>query len=115
MKNKSVNTAEKLVSESTTISKTMSPAPFTIIIEPENIQFPADATQTILQAFEVAQIYLSSSCRNGTCRTCISTLICGDIRYNIYWPGLSAEEKQAGLILPCCAHPQSDLVIKLGA
>ncbi len=111
MKNKSVNTAEKLVSESTTISKTMSPAPFTIIIEPENIQFPADATQTILQAFEVAQIYPSSS---SSCRTCISTLICGDIRYNIDWPGLSAEEKQAGLILPCCAHPQSDLVIKLG-
>ena len=93
----------------------MPPASFTTTFEPENIQFTADATQTILQSFEAAQIYPPSSCRNGTCRTCISTLISGEIRYNIDWPGLSAEEKQAGLILPCCAHPLSDLVIKLGA
>jgi ferredoxin len=92
----------------------MSPASFNITIEPENIRFPADATQTILQSAERAHIYPVSSCRNGTCRTCISTLISGDIRYNIDWPGLSAEEKQAGLILPCCAHPLSDLVMKLG-
>ncbi len=93
----------------------MPAATFTVTIAPENIQFPADTTQTILQSFEAAQIYPPTSCRNGTCRTCISTLISGEIRYNIDWPGLSAEEKQAGLILPCCAHPQSDLVIKLGA
>ena len=88
----------------------MSSASFTITIEPENIQFLADTTQTILQSAEIAQIYPSSSCR-----TCISTLISGDIRYNIDWPGLSAEEKQSGLMLPCCAHPLSDLVMKLGA
>ncbi len=91
---------------------------FTVTLQsnrsPENLQFPVDADKTILQSAERAQIYLVSSCRNGTCRTCISTLISGDIRYNIDWPGLSAEEKQAGLILPCCAHPLSDLVMKLG-
>ena len=89
--------------------------PFTITLEPENLQFTADAGQTILQAFEAALIYPPSSCRNGTCRTCISTLISGEIRYNIDWPGLSAEEKLVGLVLPCCAHPMSDLVMKFGA
>ena len=89
--------------------------PYTVTLQPENLQFSADADKTLLQAAERAQIYPPSSCRNGTCRTCISTLISGGIRYNIDWPGLSAEEKQAGLILPCCAQPLSDLVIKLGA
>ena len=88
---------------------------FTVTIEPENLQFQADSDKTILQSAEKSQIYPQSSCRNGSCRTCISTLISGDIRYNTAWPGLSAEEKQAGLILPCCAYPQNDLVIKLGA
>jgi ferredoxin len=97
----------------------MPAASFTVTIQShrssENLQFSADADKTILQSAERAQIYPLSSCRNGTCRTCISTLISGDIRYNIDWPGLSAEEKQAGLMLPCCAHPLSDLVMQLGA
>jgi ferredoxin len=108
------NTAEKRVFESTTNNETMPAALFKVTLMPENLQFSADADKTILQSCEAAQIYPLSSCRNGTCRTCISTLISGDIRYNIDWPGLSAEEKQAGLILPCCAHPLSDLVMKLG-
>jgi ferredoxin len=106
----------RTTSKSTTNIKTMSTDPsthtFTVTLEPENLQFPADSTQTILQAFEAAQIYPPSSCRNGTCRTCISSLISGEIRYNIDWPGLSAEEKQAGLMLTCCAYPLSDLVIR---
>ena len=94
-------------------------ASFQVTLQTENLQetrdFSANADKTILQSAELAQIYPPSSCRNGTCRTCISTLISGDIRHNIDWPGLSAEEKKAGLILPCCAHPLSDLVMKLGA
>ena len=97
----------------------MSAELFKVTLMPENLQetrhFSADADKTILQSAERVQIYPKSSCRNGTCRTCISTLISGDIRYNIDWPGLSAEEKQAGLMLPCCAHPLSDLVVNFGA
>jgi ferredoxin len=96
----------------------MSAVLFKVTLMTENLQetrhFSADSDKTILQSAELAQIYPLSSCRNGTCRTCISTLIIGDIRYNIDWPGLSAEEKQAGLMLPCCAHPLSDLVVKFG-
>ena len=91
---------------------------FTVTLTAENlsssVDFPAEASQTILQAAEKAFIYPPSSCRNGTCRTCISTLISGDISYQIEWPGLSTEEKQAGLILPCVAYPQSDLSVKWG-
>jgi ferredoxin len=97
----------------------MPTAPFTVTFlsknSPETLQFLADADKTILQSAESAQIYPLSSCRNGTCRTCISALVSGDIRYHLDWPGLSAEEKQVGLMLPCCAYPLSDLVVKLGA
>jgi ferredoxin len=110
---KNVDTNES--AKSTTNNKTMPAALFTVTLMPENLQFQADSDKTILQSCEAAQIYPLSSCRNGTCRTCISTLISGDIRYNIDWPGLSAEEKQAGVMLPCCAHPLSDLAMKLGA
>jgi ferredoxin len=106
------NMAEKQVFESTTNNETMPAALFKVTLLPENLQFSADADKTVLQSCEAAQIYPLSSCRNGTCRTCISTLISGEIRYNIDWPGLSAEEKQAGLMLPCCALPLSDLLIK---
>jgi hypothetical protein len=34
------------------------------------------------------------------------------VRYEIEWPGLSAEEKAEGYALPCVAFPCSDLTIK---
>ena len=89
-------------------------APFTVTLAPDQLQFPADSALTVLQSALKADIQLPSSCRNGTCRTCVCTLLSGQISYNIDWPGLSLEEKQAGLILPCVAHPQSDLEIRLG-
>jgi ferredoxin len=92
--------------------------PLSVALDSKNPQetryFSADSSQTILQAAEKADIYLPSSCRNGTCRTCVSTLLSGTVTYKIDWPGLSAEEKQTGLILPCCAYPQTDLVMRFG-
>ena len=58
-----------------------------------------------------AGIELPSSCRNGTCRTCICRLTSGAVTYRIEWPGLSADEKREGWILPCVAHALSDVVI----
>jgi ferredoxin len=92
----------------------MPQAPFTITLEPDQLQFPADSAQTVLQSALKADVLIPSSCRNGTCRSCVCTLLSGQISYNIAWPGLSLEEKQAGLILPCVAHAQSDLVMRLG-
>ena len=53
-----------------------------------------------------------SSCRNGTCRTCIAQLTSGQVRYDIEWPGLSAEEKAEGFVLPCVAFPCSDVTLR---
>lgn len=53
-----------------------------------------------------------SSCRNGSCRTCIGQMRAGQVQYSVEWPGLSAEERQEGWVLPCVAHPVADVVLQ---
>lgn len=86
-------------------------AGFTVVIESQGWRFVVPAGATMLQAAEQAGIRLPSSCRNGTCRTCVCRLVSGTIRYLVEWPGLLPEEKAENLILPCVAQPLSDLVI----
>lgn len=86
----------------------------TVRLEPEGLEFEANSDLTVLEAALLSDVDLPSSCRNGTCRTCVCTLLSGQITYKIDWPGLSLEEKQAGLILTCVAFPQSDLRLKIG-
>jgi len=83
----------------------------TVRIEPMGWVATVTAGQTILQAALQAHIELPNACRNGTCRSCLSSLRSGEIRYLIDWPGVSAEERQEGLFLPCVACAQTDIVL----
>ena len=78
-------------------------------VEPGGFRFDTGAGCTLLQSAEAAGIELPSSCRNGTCRTCLCRLLDGEVRYRIEWPGLSREEKAEGWILPCVAEPVGDV------
>jgi len=82
----------------------------TITLRPLACSF-SSAGSTILQAAEAAGIELPSSCRNGTCRTCLCRLESGAVRYLVEWPGLSIEEKRAQYVLPCVAVPLGDVVV----
>jgi ferredoxin len=73
--------------------------------------FTAAPDQTLLRCAEQHLLAWPSSCRNGTCRTCIGQLRSGAVRYAIDWPGLSAEEKTQGYVLPCVAYPTADVVL----
>lgn len=73
--------------------------------------FAAPADLPLLLAAERAGLQLPSACRNGTCRTCMCRVLSGKIGYRIQWPGLLAEEKADGWILPCIAYAQSDLLL----
>ena len=84
---------------------------FTIILQPSGWTFEAREDMTVLQAAEQAGIELPSSCRNGTCRTCLCRMRQGSVAYLVEWPGLSVDEKRAGDILPCVAVPREDLVV----
>ena len=85
-------------------------------LEPDGRRFEAPAGLPLLEAAELAgldAVLMASSCRNGTCRTCICQLLEGSVSYRIEWPGLSADEKREGYVLPCVAYPQSDVVLRV--
>jgi ferredoxin len=81
-------------------------------IQASGAAFPVPPGSSVLQAALAAGLALPSSCRNGTCRACLSRLITGEIRYQIEWPGVSADEKAEGYFLPCVACPTTDLVME---
>ena len=86
---------------------------YKVSLLPSGLEFEAGAGSSLLNAALRAQIRLPSSCRNGTCRTCLCVLKSGEISYQIDWPGLTREEKAEGYLLPCVAVAESDLVIEV--
>ncbi|XLZ71095.1 2Fe-2S iron-sulfur cluster-binding protein [Massilia sp. SR12] len=88
---------------------------FQIRVEPKGLSFETDGEASLLTAAARAGVLLPSSCRNGTCRTCLCRVRSGNTRHLIEWPGLSLEEKREGYILPCVAVATSDLVLEVPA
>jgi ferredoxin len=78
---------------------------------PSGRSFEGEEGQTVLAAGLQAGVELPSSCRNGTCRTCLAPMRSGKVHYRIAWPGLLPEEKDGRWVLPCVAFPLSDLVL----
>ncbi|MBK0394235.1 2Fe-2S iron-sulfur cluster-binding protein [Ramlibacter algicola] len=77
--------------------------------------FEAREGEPVLLAAERAGLPWPSSCRNGTCRTCLRRLVTGQVAYPMDWPGVLAEERRAGWFLPCVARARTDLVVADGA
>lgn len=88
------------------------PAFFSGCIAGDNSKFDAWPEQTLLHAMEQAGLQWPSSCRSGSCRTCLGTLLQGVVRYEMAWPGMSPEEKAEGCVLPCVAYPLGDVVLR---
>lgn len=89
--------------------------PHRVRLLPAGWEFTVQPGQSLLAAAEAAGLVLPSSCRNGTCRTCICRVEQGAVGYLIEWPGLSREEKQEGWTLPCVAVARSDVVLEAPA
>jgi ferredoxin len=88
----------------------MTPA-FTLQLQPLGLTLAIAASQTLLEAALAAGVKPRSSCRNGTCRECIAQVLEGRVHHRIDWPGLSAQEKAEGWVLPCVAVADSDVVL----
>lgn len=87
--------------------------PAMLRIEPHGWQAEVPAGITLLAAAEAAGVVLPSSCRNGTCRTCMCRMTAGEVFYKIPWPGLSREEKAEGFVLPCVAYARGDVALSV--
>ena len=74
--------------------------------------FDAWKHQSLLDSMEQGGLSWPSSCRAGSCRTCLTVLVRGEVRYEMAWPGITPEEKAEGCVLPCVAYPISDVVLK---
>jgi ferredoxin len=78
----------------------------------KDLQCDAWADQPLLASMEQGGMDWPSSCRNGTCRTCIGRMSAGKVRYEVEWPGITTEEQEEGCVLPCIAYPESDVVLE---
>ncbi|MGF7187617.1 2Fe-2S iron-sulfur cluster-binding protein [Robbsia andropogonis] len=82
-----------------------------LTVLPAGRTVPAARETTILAAAAREGMTLPSSCRNGSCRACLCRCVAGAVRYDIDWPGVTADERAQGWILPCIAYPDSDVTI----
>lgn len=86
---------------------------FTVTVQPSGRTFSVDRDEPVLHAAIRQGIGLPYGCKDGACGSCKSRLIEGRVIHGAHQlKALSAEEEAAGLILTCCAAPQSDLVVE---
>ena len=85
--------------------------PHQIIIQPSGHVLTVESGETILEAALREGFSLPYGCRNGSCGICKGKIIQGTVDYGRHnEETLTADEKQAGKALFCCASPLTDLV-----
>jgi CDP-4-dehydro-6-deoxyglucose reductase len=86
---------------------------FTITVQPSGRTFQTEPDETVLSAAIRQSIGLPYGCRDGACGSCKCRLLEGKIRHRPHQSkALSAAEESAGLMLTCCALPQTDIVLE---
>ncbi len=86
---------------------------FNITLQPGNQTFIAEAGETILEAAKKHGIQLPHGCGDGACGLCKGNVLQGTVDHGkSTYIALSAEERDAGIVLFCSAIPTSDLVIE---
>lgn len=84
-----------------------------ITLQPGNHTFTAEAGETILEAALKHGHTLPYSCREGACGMCKGNVLQGTVDHGKSLEfALSAADREAGIVLFCCARPKSDLVIE---
>jgi glycine betaine catabolism B len=85
---------------------------FTVKLSRSSKTFTMSASDTVLAAAKKAGVPIPSSCSQGMCGTCKTSVLEGtvDMKHN---GGIRDREVQKGLRLLCCSRPTSDLVLDL--
>jgi CDP-4-dehydro-6-deoxyglucose reductase len=86
---------------------------FTVTLRPAERQFTVERDEAILPAAIRQGIGLPYGCRDGACGSCKSRLLEGRVIHGAHQlRALSLAEEASGLILTCCATPQTDCVVE---
>ena len=88
-------------------------AAFQISVQPSGRAFSATAGEAILAAAIRSGVGLPYGCKDGACGSCKCKKISGIVQHTEHQSkALSADEEAAGLVLTCCAHALSDVVLE---
>jgi CDP-4-dehydro-6-deoxyglucose reductase len=86
---------------------------FTVTLHPSERVFDVARDEPILGAAIRQGIGLPYGCKDGACGSCKSRLLEGRVIHGAHQhKALSEAEEAAGLILTCCATPQTDCVVE---
>jgi CDP-4-dehydro-6-deoxyglucose reductase, E3 len=86
---------------------------FQVTLKPADRIFGVDRDEALLAAAIRQGIGLPYGCRDGACGSCKSRLLSGRVIHGAHQlKALSVAEEEAGLILTCCATPQTDCVVE---
>jgi CDP-4-dehydro-6-deoxyglucose reductase len=92
---------------------TAAAGPFQIIVQPSGRTFAAEGGEAILAAAIRQGIGMPYGCKDGACGSCKCKKLEGTVVHGTHQSkALSAEEEAKGLILTCCAVPQTDVVLE---
>jgi len=87
--------------------------PFQITVQPSGRSFGANAGEPILAAAIRQGIGLPYGCKDGACGSCKTRKLEGTVVHGPHQSkALAPAEEAAGLVLTCCAVPQSDVVLE---
>jgi len=84
---------------------------FTVRLMKSGVEFEVGRGETVLEAAERAGIFLSYSCRGGTCRSCMAKVLVGQVEHDPeYVDELSIDRAELadGYRLLCSAFALSD-------
>jgi CDP-4-dehydro-6-deoxyglucose reductase len=86
---------------------------FTVTVQPSGRTFEVQHDEPILAAAIRGGIGLPYGCKDGACGSCKSKLLDGRVVHGTHQQkALSVNEEESGLILTCCATPQTNCVIE---
>ncbi len=86
---------------------------FQVTVQPSGRQFEVERDETMLAAAIRQGIGLPYGCKDGACGSCKSKLLDGRVIHGAHQAkALSEAEEAAGMVLTCCATPQTDCVLE---
>ncbi|XHS77691.1 CDP-6-deoxy-delta-3,4-glucoseen reductase [Burkholderiaceae bacterium UC74_6] len=86
---------------------------FKIQVQPSGREYTTEGDETLLAAAIRQGVGLPYGCKDGACGSCKSKLLDGTVVHGPHQPKtLTPEEEAAGMVLTCCARPQTDCTLE---